>query len=158
MGRWRRKNRFKAKPKGDSATGFNTSWSWKERGDLIRYLKTYRQHAERVSDGTYDAESLSMKKSFVRTIGVVEMPVLDQRNVSAPYLALPRTLSSKQRLAVHESCVEGKTFCAAKIHLFRIAYSNLFSQSIDISQSVSRQRRRESRRPILGYLHIRRRL
>jgi len=106
MGRWRRNKNYKRK-KDAASTGQDPLWTWKERHELIRYLKAYKKGAEQVY---HDGRLNDVSDGEAQTIGKVEFPPLTKTVLSQPFLELPQDLTSKQRKIVHECCVEGMQF------------------------------------------------
>jgi len=92
-----------------------------DRAMLLKYLLDYKDGCERIcfpgdfcpsDEETVVTAPAATNKSqddgtFVE-IGGSRFPALTEKVLGLPYLELPRTLSSKQRRAIHELCVDGK--------------------------------------------------
>ena len=111
MGRLNRKRYWSVQPTSSgSADEEDTpkAWTSVERKAVLEYLLEYREQAVQV----YHQSSQILNKKHVkvkaRVIGSIEFPALTQEQLSRPYLALPKALTSKQRRMVHECCTEGE--------------------------------------------------
>lgn len=82
-------------------------WNYFERQELLKYLTRYRNGAIQRHERRPCELSSKKKKKQVKIGGVV-FPDLTPELLDEPYLVLPRTLTSKQRKAVHEACIEGR--------------------------------------------------
>ena len=123
MGRWRKKNYYKQKRQsqptdkkdggswdGDVEAASTSSvgipgWTYKERRELIRYLEKYKKECERVHGGI-----LPNPQRRPVTVGMIQLPLLTSGVLQRACLALPSTLTAKNRKMVHECCAEVSLF------------------------------------------------
>lgn len=128
MPRYKRKNRYHRKNKDENgdAPYYNPSsgpLSLAEKALLLKYLLDYKSGCERVcfpqdfcpsdeetivtAPASTSRNNDGHDESFIE-IANSRFPALTEQVLGLPYLALPKTLTAKQRYAIHEMCVDGK--------------------------------------------------
>lgn len=123
MPRYKRKSWwYKKKHPNDDALDNRGALSPSDRSALLKYLVDYKHGCERVcyphdycpSDEetvvTAPADHSKLQQQTPAAdifICGSRFPALTRDLLSRPYLALPDTLTSKQRRAVHDMCVDG---------------------------------------------------
>ena len=106
MGRWRRKRKSYASKQRRNDSSSN--WTWVERQVLLAFLCEYREKALKVYESSTSENNKRLGVGIeARTIGGIAIPALTVTDLSQPYWAFPKSLSSKQRKMAHECCVEG---------------------------------------------------
>eukprot|EP00977_Amphora_coffeiformis_P023537 scaffold13528_cov169-Amphora_coffeaeformis.AAC.7 len=85
---------------GSGTTTSRSVWSWREKNDVVHFLKDYFRGCESV----YYSETPNEKDE--KKIGDAVFPALTASVFRRPFLKLPSTLSSRQRRVIHECCVE----------------------------------------------------
>lgn len=96
----------------------NQGWNDRDHRELVlAYLQTYQRGTTYVSSLTGIFSSLlgvrsatSIDQTVLCQIGSVHLPRLTRHSLEEPFLALPASLTSKQRKMVHECCVECDLF------------------------------------------------
>ena len=129
MPRFKRKNRYykrnkKSNDENGEASNTTTSssgFSASEKAVLLKYLIEYRNGCERVCSPVCHSDEETVvtspgrqSKKYLEIAGS-RFPALTDTVLASPYLALPKTLSSKQRRRVHEMCVDGKKIQANRV-------------------------------------------
>jgi ribonuclease D len=130
MGRWKRKSRYHKRSKGEpneneTSVPRGAGFSASAKTQLQKYFIEYRNGCERVcfprEDCPSDEETVVTAPAGNRNQTedgeekVIEienhrLPALTDAVFALPYLALPKTLTSKQRRIVHEVCVDVNLF------------------------------------------------
>lgn len=126
MPRYKRKSRYYKKKNQNGDSSYNNrgggALSPADRSALLKYLLEYKTGCEKIcfphdfcpSDeetvvtAPADHAKSQQQEEHDIEIGGSKFPVLTEQVLSRPYLALPDTLSGKQRRAVHELCVDGE--------------------------------------------------
>jgi hypothetical protein len=142
MGRWKRKKeQQKLKQRiqrslldgngNGSATSVSSSqpppkskagFSYKDRKIILQYLKDYRDGAFAIYHGNKQLPQASSESQEPIAIASHNFPLLTYVVLRQPYLMLPKDLSSKQRRAVHDMCMDGEN-----IGIFLLCISALYS-------------------------------
>jgi len=118
--RWRRSNKqrnaqlISAKSSSSIHSGSSSSLpstrynTMNDRKVLLSYLEEFKAEAEACFSAKLEREKYvyKPKQHQPATLGDVTLPALSKKILERPFLALPCTLSSKQRKLVHETCVE----------------------------------------------------
>lgn len=126
MGRWKRKKQFyKSSSKRNMQNNNNGSFSPIDLDRLKMYLVTYRKGCERLcfldeADVSEDDETVVTKPACAQMIDAdddadgselianIAFPALNENIFAKPFLALPNSMTAKQRKAIHKICVDGK--------------------------------------------------
>ena len=158
MGRWRRKRNSSSykQRRNDSS-----SWTWVERKLLLAFLGEYRDKALKVYQSSANRKNESLDVGIEsRTIGAIDIPALTLTDLSQPYWAFPKSLSSKQRKMTHECCVEGMIVGLQLRIEAREKYIRLLMSPLSLlhthSGRLPLQRRQEPQRSLYRHVYLRR--